>query len=538
MLSLDLDYELLALSLPPHYLPREFPKINLIVIYILPDANKQHASKQIADVTNYLLDKSPDSVVLITRDFNHQTLEHDLPTFHQYIDCPTRGDATLDVCYGNIAEAYKCRLLPQLGKSDHNMIHLMPKYRPLLKREKPRKKEVNTWSEDCGKKLRSCFECPDWEIFIGPYHDLDLEELNDTVTECIEFCENLVIEKKDIFVYNNTKPWPRKELRKALLEKSIAFRSRDKDALEECTGTVKELVRKCKRDYKVKVEENIRKSPKSAWDGLKATAGCPRKKTLLIIEGDGTSYANDLNTFYTRFDVYDFKGERDLRMKDILEGLENDKDIKGLFTGRRWDRPTGGLGARLRPRSWSSCGPGNWVSGRRRRRRRRVPLRWHVEAVVVEVVVVVVVVVAVVAAAAVVIVVVVVVVVVVVETSVAVVAVVIVVVAVEVALAVEVVVVVVVSKSIFLKGSITDTNVRCGPKNMPRGIASNGEVSYSVTNLDSTLSMLMAVFVYGEEAVKDTKQIALESTTGGAEHISMGRRCAAVIEAQGGHIHY
>ncbi|GFR70331.1 hypothetical protein ElyMa_003783400 [Elysia marginata] len=58
---------------------------------------------------------------------------------------------------------------------------------------------------------------------------------------------------------------------------------------------------------------------------------------------------------------------------------------------------------------------------------------------------------------------------------------------------------------------------------MPRGIASDGEVSYSVTNLDSALTMLMAVYVYGEEAVKDTKQIALENMIGGAEHLSMGR---------------
>ncbi|GFS11095.1 lipase [Elysia marginata] len=36
---------------------------------------------------------------------------------------------------------------------------------------------------------------------------------------------------------------------------------------------------------------------------------------------------------------------------------------------------------------------------------------------------------------------------------------------------------------------------------MPRGIASNGEVSYSVTNLDSASTMLMAVYVYEEEAL-------------------------------------
>ncbi|GFR69070.1 cytochrome P450 1A1 [Elysia marginata] len=57
------------------------------------------------------------------------------------------------------------------------------------------------------------------------------------------------------------------------------------------------------------------------------------------------------------------------------------------------------------------------------------------------------------------------------------------------------------------------------PRNMPRGIESNGEVTYSVTNLDSALTMLLAVYVYGEEAVKDTKQIALGNTTSGVEHL-------------------
>ncbi|GFR84368.1 hypothetical protein ElyMa_000670200 [Elysia marginata] len=56
-------------------------------------------------------------------------------------------------------------------------------------------------------------------------------------------------------------------------------------------------------------------------------------------------------------------------------------------------------------------------------------------------------------------------------------------------------------------------------RNMPGGIASNGKVSYSVQNLDSALTMLMAVFVYGEKVVEDNKQIALGNTTGGVEHL-------------------
>ncbi|GFR99182.1 transposable element Tc1 transposase [Elysia marginata] len=44
-------------------------------------------------------------------------------------------------------------------------------------------------------------------------------------------------------------------------------------------------------------------------------------------------------------------------------------------------------------------------------------------------------------------------------------------------------------------------------------------VVFNTTNLDSALTMLMAVYVHGEEAVKDTKQIALWNMAGGAEHL-------------------
>ncbi|GFR90928.1 hypothetical protein ElyMa_004315800 [Elysia marginata] len=95
--------------------------------------------------------------------------------------------------------------------------------------------------------------------------------------------------------------------------------------------------------------------------------------------------------------------------------------------------------------------------------------------------------------------------------------------AVVVAVVVVVVVVVVIIVVVVVKAaaviSVTDINVRYGPRNMPLEMASNGEVSYSVTNLDSALTMLMAVYVHGEEAVKDTKQIALRNTTGGVERL-------------------
>ncbi|GFS24975.1 purple acid phosphatase [Elysia marginata] len=68
--------------------------------------------KRITNVVNKQRNKSPDNVVLITRDFNQCTLSSSLPTFHQYITCPTRNNKTMDLCYGNVEEGYKSTALP------------------------------------------------------------------------------------------------------------------------------------------------------------------------------------------------------------------------------------------------------------------------------------------------------------------------------------------------------------------------------------------------------------------------------------------
>ena len=46
--------------------------------------------------------------------------------FKQYVTCATRGDKTLDQCYGNIPRTYKSVALPSVGGSDHNTIQLIP----------------------------------------------------------------------------------------------------------------------------------------------------------------------------------------------------------------------------------------------------------------------------------------------------------------------------------------------------------------------------------------------------------------------------
>ena len=101
------DIELLCVSLHPPYLPREFPQIFGMVVYIHPRANADSASETILQSTQKLQAISPDAPVLILGDFNHCSLQKTIRDFDQYVKCPTRLNKTLDLCYGSIKGAYK-----------------------------------------------------------------------------------------------------------------------------------------------------------------------------------------------------------------------------------------------------------------------------------------------------------------------------------------------------------------------------------------------------------------------------------------------
>ena len=121
------DIELLTISLRPFYLPREFNQIFITVVYIQPKADVNIASSKIAEITQDLELKLPDSLKLILGDCNNCQLESTHITIN-YVNIPTRGDRTLDKCYGNVADGYKAYYKKAgLGASDHDMVHLMPK---------------------------------------------------------------------------------------------------------------------------------------------------------------------------------------------------------------------------------------------------------------------------------------------------------------------------------------------------------------------------------------------------------------------------
>ena len=95
--------------------------------------------------------------VLISGDFNHSSLSS-LPTFKQYVSCPTRGNKTLDLLYANTKDAYTSSPLPPLGRPEHNLVYLMTVYKPLVDRQPAVTRTVRRWSDGAEEDLKDCFE--------------------------------------------------------------------------------------------------------------------------------------------------------------------------------------------------------------------------------------------------------------------------------------------------------------------------------------------------------------------------------------------
>ena len=154
-------YDMLCVSIRPFYLPRKFTKIIVCVIYVpifQQGEKSKTAMSEISAVITSLQSKYPEAPVLAMGDLNACNLSPELPSLHQYVNISTRLHKTLDVCYGSIADAYSCIPLPKLGRSDHQTVHLRPKYKPLLKRVRPQVYTARAWTEENVEALRACFD--------------------------------------------------------------------------------------------------------------------------------------------------------------------------------------------------------------------------------------------------------------------------------------------------------------------------------------------------------------------------------------------
>ena len=98
--------------------------------------------------------------------------------------------------------------------------------------------------------------------------------------------------------------------------------------MKEIQKKLKEEIKQCKVNYKNKIEELFEGSSndtRKAWQGIKMLTGFNKTSCLPEVE-DNEKYANELNHFYSRFDVHDFKSER-LALINTLMNMSGEKII-------------------------------------------------------------------------------------------------------------------------------------------------------------------------------------------------------------------
>ncbi len=199
------NLEALFINCKPFYSPREFSSFILVSVYIPPDARVSAALELLADQITHTEQCYPDSFIIILGDFNKANLTRKLPKYRQHITCPTRDSNILDHCYTVLKDAYHSVPRAALGLSDHCLVHLLPAYRQKLKSSKPALRTVKRWSVEAEHDLQACFELTDWSVFEAAATDLD--ELTDTVTSYISFCEDMSVPTRTYLTFNNDKPW-------------------------------------------------------------------------------------------------------------------------------------------------------------------------------------------------------------------------------------------------------------------------------------------------------------------------------------------
>ncbi|KAM9737428.1 uncharacterized protein ACNS7B_013131 [Menidia menidia] len=292
------DLELLAVSLRPYYLPREFSHVICICVYIPPRADAVTACEKIHSVTARLQTQHPDAFVIISGDFNHVTLDSTLAVFHQVVDCPTRNNRTIDLLYANVSDAYRAAPLPPLGKSDHNLVHLQPLYTPLVQKQPTTTRSSRRWSPEMESALRDCFNTTDWDVLFNP-HGEDIDGLTHCLTDYLNFCTDVVSPVKTVRCYPNNKPWVTREVKTVLNKKKAAFRRGDREAMKAAQQEVKQCVREAKDSYRRKVEQKLRENNmREVWEGVRTITGLNTKTRAV---GGTMERANELNIFFNRF---------------------------------------------------------------------------------------------------------------------------------------------------------------------------------------------------------------------------------------------
>ena len=128
-------------------------------------------------------------------------------------------------------------------------------------------RSTKKWTEEAKEELQDCFDCTDWSVFEEATADLD--ELTDTVTSYISFCEEVCVPTKTFRIFNNNKPWFTPNLRQLRQAKEEAYRNGDKPLFKALRNSLTKEIRAAKKQYSEKLKNQFSANDTPAlWRGL------------------------------------------------------------------------------------------------------------------------------------------------------------------------------------------------------------------------------------------------------------------------------
>ncbi|KAL0185564.1 hypothetical protein M9458_017234, partial [Cirrhinus mrigala] len=167
-----------------------------------------------------------------------------------------------------------------------------------LKAAKPVLRTVKRWTNEAEQDLQACFEWTDWSVFEAATTNLD--ELTETVTSYISFCEEICIPTRTFLSFNNDKPWFTGKLKQLCHAKEDAYRCWDKILYNQARNRLTKEIRVAKKNYSEKLKKELSANdPTSVWTGLKNITMYKKPPPQSV---ENQQLADDLNVFYCWFE--------------------------------------------------------------------------------------------------------------------------------------------------------------------------------------------------------------------------------------------
>jgi len=271
----------------------------------------------------------------------------------QIVDFSTRKDNILDLMLiSHPAFKQRCKPLPSIGNSDHDIVLLDIACKPF--KPKPVRRKIYLWKKADIYKIKE-----DLTIFEDVFKHTFYENI-DAMWEAFKTAIQKTIEKRiptKIAQNRHTHPWINTNIRRKINKKNKAHKKarktkkkRDKDRYKRLQQEVQRDVRQANRKYMEDISTNYKDNSKKFWSYIKSKGQewvgvAPLKNSMGFIQSDNKSKAEILNqqfqSVFTKENLHDSPNKGPSPYSSMKDININTKGVHKLLKNLNAHKATG-----------------------------------------------------------------------------------------------------------------------------------------------------------------------------------------------------